>query len=279
MHSFFEKIVYYLKRHPLLYFIRYILLSKNSKDKNVDAIGCFNDYNTIETVPQLFFTVNAEINLDNSDDEVDRAIAIGKFLRKKIIGGGGIGLSSEKTLQNMLAGDAGVCSDFVQIFNIFCLINGIRVKEWGCVECFYNSKFGHSFNEIYSTKLQKWIAIDIHKGIIFKDEKNNTYFAVVDLFRDLRRGNPLVITHYSDYVSPDLERTKLVYSSKSIPFLINNTENSAVDYYYNKFQNVVPSLIINTLLIVLGKNQTFIFVLDNYKLQLLPKSFQNLIPS
>ena len=277
--SILEKIVYYFKRHPLLYFVRYILLSTNSKEKNIDAIGCFNDYNSIDDVPKLYFTINEEIKLDSAQDEFERAIAIGKFLRKRIIGGPGIGLSSEKTLERMLDGDGGVCSDFAQIFNVFCLINGIRVKEWGCVECFYKSKFGHSFNEIYSTRLQKWIAIDIHKGIIFNDVKKNTHFSVVDLFKDLRNGNPLNITHYSDYISPDEQRTRMVYSLHTIPFLINNTENSAVDYYYDKFQNALPSVMINTLLIVLRKNHTFIFVMDNYKQKLLPKSFQNLITS
>lgn len=279
MNSFFEKIDFSLKRHPLLYFIRYILLSENRKDKNIDAIGCFNDHYSIEDAPNLYFTVNNQIGINPSDDEFDRAIAIAKFLRNKISGGAGIGLSSEKTLEKMLANDVGVCSDFAQIFNIFCLINGIRVKEWGCVECFYNSKFGHSFNEIYSSKQQKWIAIDIHKGIIFNDIKNNAHFSVVDLYRDLRKGGSLKITHYSDYTSPDLERIPLVYSSISIPFLINNTQNSAVDYYYDKWQDTLPSVMINALLILLRKNHTFIFVLDNYKLKLLPKSFQNLIAS
>lgn len=275
----FEKIVYYLKRHPLLYFVRYILLSKNSKEKNIDAIGCFNDYNAIKDVPKIYFTVNDEINADQSLDEFERALVIAKFLRKRIGGGAGIGLSSEKTLEKMLNEGEGVCSDFAQIFNTFCLINNIRVKEWGCVECFYKSKFGHSFNEIYSSKLQQWIAIDIHKGILFRDVKNNGYFSVVGLFQDLRKGHTLEVEHYSEYTSPDPERIRMVYSGKTLPFLINNTENSAIDYYYNKFHNALPSVMINTLLIVLRKNHTFIFVMDNYKVELLPKTFRNLIPS
>ncbi|WP_298224622.1 hypothetical protein [Flavobacterium sp.] len=276
MNKLLHKVAHKCKRHPMLYFVRYALLSKNHTAKNADAIGCFNDSNTMDSIPKLYFEVNAKINVDPTQDELEKALTIGKFLRKTIVGGSGIGLSSEKTLEMMLAGEGGVCSDFAQVFNIFCFINGIRVKEWGTVDCFYKTKFGHSFNEIYSTQQQKWIAIDIHKAIIFEDVAHNNFFSVIDLFNDLRAGNPLRAKHYSEYMTWQQERIPLVYSQHAMPFLIENKENSIVDYYYNKLQNSMPIVIINVLLVLLRKNQTFIFVLDDYKMKLLPKYFQNL---
>jgi hypothetical protein len=276
MKAFLKKVTHIFKRHPLLYFVRYILLSKNIKEKNVDAIGCFNDTNTLNTIPNLYFETNAKINLDVLQDELDRALTIGTYLRNTIKGGTGIGLSSEKTLATMLASQGGVCSDFSQIFNIFCFINGIKVKEWGSVDSMYNPKFGHSFNEIYSTKHQKWIAIDIHKSIVFEDKIHNSFFSTVDLFQDLRKGNPLYVKHFSNYRSIKQERLPMVYSMHTIPFLIDNKAMATVDFYYNKYQNSLPLLMINILLILLRKNQNFIFVLDNYKVKLLPKYCQNL---
>ena len=43
----------------------------------------------------------------------------------------GLSVPSEEALKIMLAGKGGVCSDMVQIFNNFCVINDIKVREWG----------------------------------------------------------------------------------------------------------------------------------------------------
>jgi hypothetical protein len=276
MKAFLKKVTHIFKRHPLLYFVRYVLLSKNIKEKSIDTVGCFNDVNTLDGIPKLYFETNAKIKIDPLQDELDQALTIGTFLRNTIKGGTGIGLSSSKTLEMMLAGQGGVCSDFSQIFNVFCFINGIKVKEWGIVDSMYNPKFGHSFNEIYSTKYQKWIAIDIHKSIVFEDKAQNSFFSTVDLFQDLRKGNRLHVKHFSNYQSKKQERLPMVYAMNTIPFLIDNKAMATVDFYYNKYQNSLPILMINILLILLRKNQTFIFVLDNYKVKLLPKYFQNL---
>ena len=271
MNPFLKKMMLALKRHPLLYLIRYLLLSKNCKDENADAIGCYNDSNSVSSVPKLYFEINEKIKLDGAADELKKAMTIGIFLRNAIKVGPGIGLSSEKTLQKMMTGYGGVCSDFSQIFNVFCLINDIRVKEWGCIDHFYKTKFGHSFNEIYSTKLKKWIAIDIHKGLVFKDENEN-YLSTIELFTSLRNGKKIEYFHYSDYVSRKPERIPLVYNAITIPFIIDNKKSSEVDYYLDKFNNKFSTIVINAMLILTRKTQRFIFVLDNYKSKLWAES-------
>ncbi len=275
MNQYLKKFFRICKRHPLLFYTRYALLSKNNT-VTIDTIACFNDANTLDSIPKLYFEVNAKIKIDPTQDEFEKALTIAKYLRREIKGGGGLGLSSEKTLAMMLAGKGGVCSDFAQIFSIFCFINGIRVREWGCVDRLYKTKFGHSFNEIYSTQQQKWIAIDMHKAIIFEDVEHNNYFAAIDLFKHLRNGNPLHYKHYSDFKTGEHDRIETIYSKEAIPFLIKNQNTAAVDYYYNKYQDAMPIIMINIMLLLAGKSQQFIFVLDDYKEKLLPEYFKNL---
>jgi hypothetical protein len=244
--------------------VRYALVSENVKENNIGDLGCFNDFNTLASIPKLYFETNEKMAIDPSLDEYEKALQIGKFLRLNMKGGTGLGLSSEKTLEIMLANKGGVCSDFSQIFNIFCLINGIKVKEWGCIDRFYKTEFGHSFNEIYSSGKQKWIAIDIHKGILFTNE----------LFSELRKGNHVEFKHYTDYRSPDYNRIPKVFSATTIPFIISNNKNDVTDYYFEKYQNSLSPILINSLILLLRKNHKFIFVMDDYKAKLFPKWMQ-----
>ena len=275
MKGFLTKASKIILRHPFLYLMRYILLSKNNQGESVDAVGCFNDVNTVLEIPKVYFDINQQINLHQETDELEKAIEIGRFLRKNISGGAGLGLSSEQTLQKMLDGKGGVCSDFSQIFNIFCLINQIKVKEWGCIDRFYNTRFGHSFNEIYSTAKKKWIAIDIHKSVIFAGPDNVNPLSALELFTSLRNGNQLNFILFSAYIPIKLERIYSVYSKTTIPFVISNYKNKVYDYFLNKFKKY-PPFMINGLMILLGKNHDFVFMLDNYKVKLLPKSLRNL---
>ncbi len=253
--------------------MRYALVSENVKESDIGDLGCFNDFNTLASIPKLYFETNEKMAIDASLDEYDKALQIGKFLRLHMKGGTGLGLSSRETLEKMLANKGGVCSDFSQIFNIFCFINGIKVKEWGCIDRFYKTEFGHSFNEIYSNGKQKWIAIDIHKGIVFTSAAGAP-LSVIELFSELRKDNHVDFKHYSDYLSPDHHRTPKVFSATTIPFIISNNKNDVTDYYFEKYQNLLSPILINSLILLLRKNHKFLFVMDDYKAKLFPKWMQ-----
>lgn len=274
MKQFGHKISKLIFRHPILYYVRYLLLSKNNREGCADQIGCFNDVNKLQDIPQLYFDVNAEMKIDQTADDFEKAIAIGRYLRMRIAGGTGLGLTSEKTLQHMLDGKGGVCSDFSQIFSIFCFINQIKVKEWGCIDRFYKSRFGHSFNEIYASQHAKWIAIDIHKGIYFNDAEGRTLSAI-ELFDYLRKGNPLQYTLFSDYIPKKIDRIPCVYSKSTIPFLVSNYKSGVNDYFMKRFRKF-PPFMVNAIMILYRKNHDFVFVMDNYKMKLLPKPIRNL---
>ncbi len=271
-----EKISWLLRRHPILYYVRYILLSKNFKGKNFDNVGCFNDCNELKDIPQLFFDVNTKINILPEMNDFEKATQIAVYLRKNCIIGPGLSLASDKTLEKMLARKGGICSDFSQVFSIFCFINGIRVKEWACIDSFYKGKYGHTFNEIYSNQLNQWIAIDSHKGIYFTNE-NNKILSVQELFNNLRIGKPLQYKFLSDYVPHKIERLAFVYSKITIPYILGNYVNITNDYYLNKYQKKYPHFIINLIMIFNRKSSKFVFVMDNYKFKLLPESIQKLL--
>ena len=269
-----NKLTTIITRHPLLYYFRYLLLSKNGKADKIEFLGCFNDINTKDSIPARYFEVNRSMNLNPEMETLEKALEIGRYLRANVKGGRGLGLSSEQTLEKMLEGKGGVCSDFSQIFCIFCLINDIKVKEWGCVDSLYKGSFGHSFNEIYSPERQTWIAIDIHKSILFKNA-DQRYLSAVELFSTLRAGNPVSFEFFSGYVPPRPERLAWVYSKDTLPFLIDNYRNLVNDHFCNRFKKY-PPIVVNGLMILSRKNYKFVFVLDNYRVKLLPKRLQRL---
>jgi hypothetical protein len=271
-----EKIKWVFKRHPLLYYSRYLLLSKNFKGKNPDDVGCYNDINKPSEVTPLYFEVNSKMNLAPQMDAFEKALAISTYLRTNIKGGPGLSLSSDKTLRYMLEGKGGVCNDFSQVFNNFCLINDIRVKEWNCVDRFFKTQFGHTFNEIYSPRYQKWIAIDVHQTFYFTAENDDTPLSTIEVFKRARNGQRNVFRFFvPGYEPQSLDRLENIYGPTAIPFLTMNYHNSVIDRYMDKFRGKFPVFIISTILILLRKNFHFLFVLDNYKIKLLPKYFQD----
>ena len=272
-----EKMRWVFKRHPLLYYSRYILLSKNFNGKNPDAVGCYNDINDTKDIPQLYFEVNAKIPLSAEMDEFDKSLAIASYLRVNVKGGPGLSLSSEKTLQAMLDDEGGVCNDFSQVFNNFCVINNIKVKEWNCVDRFYKTEYGHTFNEIYSSGLKKWIAIDVHQTFYFTAGNNEMPLSTIEAFARLRNGQHNTFRFFQPGYEPKtLDRLNNIYAQSAIPFLTINYRNRIIDQYLNKFKGRFPVYIITTIMILLRKNFSFLFVLDNYKIKLLPKYFQDL---
>ncbi|HEX9979367.1 MAG TPA: transglutaminase-like domain-containing protein [Flavobacterium sp.] len=266
------KLKWFIRRHPLIYFMRYLLLSENHKGNPEDDTGCFNDTNNISEVPDIFFKVNNEIVFPDGD-EFSKALTIARFLRDRVPVGPSASLSSAKTLEQMLYGKGGVCNDFSQVFNIFCLINNIRVKEWNCVDRLYKTRYGHTFNEIFVPQLNYWVAIDIHKGIYFNDTEGNPLSATA-LFQNLRNSKKVNFIYYSDYRPAKPERLQFVYSGNTIPFIISNYNNKLVDEYLDKYRNM-PPFVAGLMMVMAGKNYHFTFVLDNYKEKMFPFLFRN----
>ncbi|SHG59188.1 Transglutaminase-like superfamily protein [Flavobacterium fluvii] len=253
---------WYLRRHPLLYKIRYRLVSKKVSLDKIENF-CYNDLNLKTNIPPLFFEINHLIfngvGKDLSDFEKAKTIAI--WLKKNIKGGPGLGKSSTRALQKMINGEGGVCSDFSQIYSNFCVINDIKVKEWGMKSLSNESSVsgGHSFNEVYSKELQKWIMIDVAKSILFYDaNKNNPLSTLeyIDFKKEEKEIN--IVSIYENDTFDNSNAKNIFLISKSLPFLITNYDNQTYDYFLDKL-DFFPESIVHGILIFIGKSYTFEF--------------------
>lgn len=253
---------WYLRRHPLLYKIRYQLVSKNVTLEAIENY-CYNDLNLKTNIPPLFFDINHLIFKGAGKDLTDfeKATTIAIWLKKNIKGGPGLGKSSAKALQKMINGEGGVCSDFSQIYSNFCVINDIKVKEWGLKNLSNDSTVsgGHSFNEIYCKELQKWVMIDIAKSILFYDANKEVPLSTLE-YMDLKKEKKeinITSIHANDSFD-DCNAKNIFLVSNSLPFVITNYDNKIYDYFLEKLDSF-PVSIIHGLLVLIGKSYSFEF--------------------
>lgn len=261
-----KNLSWYLRRHPLLYKIRFALVSKNSSLASIKNY-CYNDINNKSSIPPLFFKVNKIIFSDSNENRSDfeKAKTIAIWLKKNIKGGPGLGKSSAAALQKMINGEGGVCSDFSQIYSNFCVINDIKVKEWGMKSLSKDSTIsgGHSFNEVYCPEFKKWIMIDVGKSILFYCEKNTVPLSTNEYmkFKKEKKEIHIVAIGANHYVEHQhLKNIFLI--SNSLPFLITNYNNKTCDYFLDKL-GIFPESIIHGIIILMGKGYTFEFPIED----------------
>ncbi len=252
-----------LIRPSFLYKLRFKLLSKFETKDGINQLY-YNAWNPISEIPKCFFELNSKIfpkpNTVLSD--VEKVDTIARWMITNIKRGRGLGLSSEDMVKIMTLEKGGVCSDFAQVFNNLCVINDIKVKEWGfkSISKKKGIRGGHSFNEFYSKELDKWILIDTYKCILFYKENNDIPLAVFELFDTLKENKKVIFKNIEPSYATDPIRVKEVYlSSNSVPFLISNFHNKTYDYYLKKFK-FLPVFFTHGFIYLLGKSYTFLFV-------------------
>ncbi|WP_460219686.1 transglutaminase-like domain-containing protein [Psychroserpens sp. MEBiC05023] len=261
----FKKILWTFKRHPFLYRSRFKLLSKNSSVSEINAYS-YNNINRKDEIPKYFFEVNNLIfSNDRPSSEFELVKSLVDWLGINVKGGPGLSFPSEEALRVMLEGKGGVCSDMAQVFNNFCVINDIKVREWGSTRAPYEKEFGgHSFNEVYIKEWQKWVLIDVSYGIMFYH--NNQPLSVIELYQLFRKGEDVTYKAFvnsgSMYES-SVQRNYL--NPKTVPFLICNYSNKTYDKFLNYTRPYLPVFIIHFMLYVLNKSYHYRFPLNDYK--------------
>lgn len=262
-----RKIQWMFKRHPFLYLVRFRLLSKNA---NIETIAdySYNNHNSKDEIPECFYEINSRIfESYKPKTDLDKVKCLSLWLHKHIKKGPGLSVSSDVALKIMLEGKGGVCSDMVQIFNNFCVINDIKVREWGATLAPFSKNYGgHSFNEVYCKELSKWVLIDPYWGILFFN-KLKLPLSVIETYKIIRENiseiNYVVIDKnevlqkenvYKNYLNPDIA-----------PFLICGYHNKTYDKFLKVTRPYLPVFITHFTVFLLNKSYSYKFPLDNYK--------------
>lgn len=260
-----KKLTWIIKRHPYLYYIRFKLLSRNGTIDSVQNYS-YNLINRKEDLPKIFYEVNKQIFYNSiATTDLDKATCISIWLRNHIDGGSGLSLSSTKALQKMLQGEGGVCSDISQVFNNFCVVNSIEVKEWGMTSLPYDKEFGgHAFNEFYSKELKKWVLIDVSKTTLFYDEDLNIPSSVLEVFTNHSTPKKLMFKSFLDSNTIDESLIKDYYlNPMRVPFLICNYSNKIYDGYLDRFKSFVPIFVIHFWLYLSRQSYYYMFPLHD----------------
>lgn len=261
----FKKLLWTFKRHPFLYRSRFKLLSKNSDIHEIETCA-YNKVNDKKDIPSYFYEINDLIFLNGIPaSDLERVILLSKWLVTHIKGGPGLSVASEDALKIMLSGKGGVCSDMAQIFNNFCVINDIQVREWGSTRAPYEKGYGgHSYNEVYIKELEQWVLVDVSYGMMFYYNEN--LLSVLKLYQ-LYRNDKTV--NYSSFLNSENANEATVHRNflnpNTVPFLIANYRNKTYDHFLNIWRPYVPVFMIHFLIFALGKSYHYKFPLDDYR--------------
>lgn len=181
------KLGYFLKRHPILYSARFWLILKKPRKEDFLEEHC-NKYVHRKTIPAEFSNEVTLMGLDSDESALAGAKKIIRYMNKYYGKGRGLGYSTVENLKALKAGKGGVCSDYSSVFTAFCLAKNIKVREWGLVA---NLKYkigtvnlGHSFNEVFCDRLNKWVLLDPFFGIFFKNKETHSPLSATE-FIDL----------------------------------------------------------------------------------------------
>jgi len=262
-----KKVSWFFKRHHFLYITRFRLLSRNSSITDVASCS-YNECNPEKDIPDNFKEVNAIIFKETKPTtDFEQVKQLSVWLQNNIKGGPGLSEPSDRALHIMLAGKGGVCSDMAQVFNNFCVINSVRVREWGTTRAPFNKEFGgHSFNEVFSKEWNKWILIDISSSLLFYSDTSDVPLSVVELYQLIRVNKAVHFRTFNDVKPIKAANIKRNYLDRNtIPFLICNYSNRTYDLYLSIFRPYVPVFIIHFVLYALRKSYYYRFPLDNYK--------------
>ena len=176
-------------------------------------------------------------------------------------------MPSDEALKIMLDGNGGVCSDMAQIFNNFCVINDITVREWGSTRSPFDKTYGgHSFNEVYCSEFKKWVLIDVYYCVLFYSVHDAIPLSVIEVYQSIRNGESLKFNTFNILKELDNDNIKNIYlHPDTTPFLICNYSNKVYDAFLRFTRPYIPVFISHFFVYLIGKSYYYRFPLDNYK--------------
>lgn len=253
-----RQIRYLLKRHPVLYRIRFAWITQLGSNE-VFCAECSNKYCVEKEIPGDFRRVASKLQL-NGESAFLGAKRIAFDLSHDHRPGRGLGCDSVEALRTIYNGGGGTCSDYSQVYLGLCIAAGIKAREWGVCDDFRKTTLGHTFNEIFSTEYNKWVFIDTFNSIYAADKNSRDPLSVteiVDLCTALLPGQ--IEIHYIDRQRIGQEGhslTDLYLKPNNVFFLMSNNRIFKQDRVL-RWANIVPLPLLHSIMIMLGIYQRF----------------------
>ncbi len=264
MKSFINKIKYTLKRHPILHKVRWFMVTKGPK-KSFFKNESYNSYNKKEDIHPIFFEDNPLTEAEQKQSTLVKVIKIAEHFNTFFKRGPGLGYSSKESYITMRYKKGGVCSDYAQVFINFCIINDIKVREWGVKGDPKKTGGGHSFNEFYSEELKKWILIDVHNCVFVINKSSKELLSVAQLVNYMSGFNADNLDFevmVDDRKGSELDfLAKYFFDNENIFFLITNYRVKKMDSIL-KFQKNMPLIVMHMILIILGRYFNYRFYVN-----------------
>lgn len=262
-----NRITWFFKRHPFLYKARFKLLSKNSNIEDIEKQS-YNTNNQVKDIPDYFNEVNDIIFKEGKpENDFDLVKQLSVWLQNNIKGGPGLSEPSAGALRIMLSGKGGVCSDMAQVFNNFCVINGIKVREWGNTRAPFSKEYGgHSYNEFFSRTLNKWILIDVSYSLLFYKPNKEEPLSVLEIYEFFPEENEVYFESFNRLKKIDKNNIiKNYLHPDTIPFLICNYSNKIYDTFLRRTRPHIPVFMTHFAIFLVGKSYYYRFPLNDYK--------------
>jgi len=269
MKAFISRIKYKMKRHPFLHKVRWFMVTKSPKASYFKNEN-YNAYNAKEDIHPIFFEDNPLTDSEQGLSTLVKVIKIAEHFNTFFKKGRGLGLSSRDSYITMRYKKGGVCSDFAQVFINFCIINDIKIREWGIKGGTQSIIGGHSFNEFWSEELKKWILIDVYNGTFVINKSSRELLSVsqlVDYMSGFNTDNldfEMLVDRTEPLNKPHL--AQYFFSDKNLFFLLTNYRIKKVDAFL-KHQNWVPLALLHTSLIFFKRYFNYRFYVNENNIE------------
>ncbi len=277
-----QKIRYLLRRHSFFYKVRYLLIVRFTKRELLDA-EYSNKYVQESQIPAEFLAIIARLDL-SKERTFESAKSIAFDLSHGHARGAGLSCDSLTVLRSIYSGQAGVCSDYSQVYLGLCIAAGIIVREWGVIEDYpvRPNVLGHAFNEIYSTEMNKWVFIDSFRSIIAYDNRAGLPLSVAEMIDLATSGRADQIEfHYIDLNQKGQEscpHAALYLNPGNIFFLISNNQVFKQDKFL-RLPHLLPLPVLHILMWGSGIYQNYLIYTNRHNSALMQRKYSSLMSS
>ncbi len=276
-----------LRQAQLFFPVRFFLVLTIPSKKVLEEEN-YNSYNHKKDIPKIFYTENEKMQVVGNTT-FERVLHIATYLKGKYGGGTkNLGYSSEKTLHTLQTQPEGTCGDYSQVFILFCILNDIKVREWGVHDKVYKNTIGHVFNEVYLPEQNQWMCIDLHFAIYFKDTITQQALSMPDIIKRTAESKEetIEIAHFLPIKNSAEGRAyiKSIYFRRThLFFLITHYQNKKMDDALNRFSKL-PIPLVHLWLIFRRHYYKYMLVFNyetekeiNQKLKIIFKKYKSLL--